>query len=641
MIRLEQVNLQRSGNYLLESVSLTLKPGYKIGLIGANGCGKSTLLALIRGELQPDQGDVTVSRGQRIAHMAQEVEHLDRSALDFVLDGDTELRKIQNQLAEAEASADHNRSGTLHAKLADHDGYTAESRAARLLNGLGFKQEQLGLPTRSFSGGWRMRLNLAKALMMPSDILLLDEPTNHLDLDAILWLQQWLKQYPGTLLVISHDRDFMDDVVGHIIHIEQRQAFLYSGNYSDFERQRAERLALQQSAFEKQQRQRAHLEQFIRRFKAKASKAKQAQSRVKALSKLEDLAPAHIDSPFSFTIPEADKTSTPLLHLEKASVGYGDTAILSNINLNIQPGDRIALLGPNGAGKSTLIRALAGETSLIHGKRVDGEHLTIGYFAQHQLETLDSNASPLLHLQRMSPDAREQTLRDFLGGFGFHGDQTSDTIESFSGGEKARLALALIAWQKPNLLLLDEPTNHLDLEMRLALTLALQSFEGAMILVSHDRHLIRSTVDSLYLVHSGRMDEFGGDLDEYSSWLDEQRKEQRKQPEAEPDAASKLDSAADRKARKREEAEIRRKLSPLKKTADKLELQLEKIQTKLAATEEALSDPDIYQDSKKDKLKELLASQTDLKNQAEETEEQWMEAMEAFEALKEQLEQPE
>ena len=639
MIRLEQVNLQRSGNYLLESVSLTLKPGYNIGLVGANGCGKSTLLALIRGELHPDQGEVTVSRGQRIAHMAQEIEHLDRAAIDFVLDGDSELRRIQQDLATAEASGDHNLSATLHTRLADHDGYTAESRAARLLNGLGFKQAQLGLPTRSFSGGWRMRLNLAKALMMPSDILLLDEPTNHLDLDAILWLQQWLKQYPGTLLVISHDRDFMDDVVGHIIHIEQRQAFLYSGNYSSFERQRAERLALQQSAFEKQQRQRAHLEQFIRRFKAKATKAKQAQSRVKALSKLEELAPAHIDSPFSFTIPEADKTSSPLLHLEKASVGYGESTILSNITLNIQPGDRIALLGPNGAGKSTLIRALAGETSLLNGKRVDGEHLSIGYFAQHQLETLDSNASPLLHLQRLSPDAREQTLRNFLGGFGFHGNQTSDVIESFSGGEKARLALALIAWEKPNLLLLDEPTNHLDLEMRLALTLALQSFEGAMILVSHDRHLIRSTVDSLYLVHSGRMDEFSGDLDEYSDWLEEQRREQRKQPDTVEDSSSKLDSAADRKVRKREAAEMRKKLSPLKRNADKLEQQLEALQAKLASVEDDLSAPDVYQDSNKGKLKELLASQSDLKKRQEYTEEQWMEAMEAYEALKEQLEQ--
>ncbi|WP_461537206.1 ATP-binding cassette domain-containing protein [Spongorhabdus nitratireducens] len=638
MIRLEQVNLQRSGNYLLESVSLTLKPGYKIGLVGANGCGKSTLLALIRGELQPDRGDVVVSRGQRIAHMAQEVEHLERSAIDFVLDGDTELRRIQNELAAAEASGDHNLSATLHTRLADHDGYTAESRAARLLNGLGFKQEQLGLPTRSFSGGWRMRLNLAKALMMPSDILLLDEPTNHLDLDAILWLQQWLKQYPGTLVVISHDRDFMDDVIDHTIHIEHRQAFLYSGNYSAFERQRAERLALQQSAYEKQQRQRAHLEQFIRRFKAKATKAKQAQSRVKALSKLEDLAPAHIDSPFNFTIPEADKTSSPLMHLEKAGVGYGDVSILHNITLNIQPGDRIALLGPNGAGKSTLIRALAGETRLISGKRVDGEHLSIGYFAQHQLETLDSNASPMLHLQRLSPDAREQTLRDFLGGFDFHGDQATDSIASFSGGEKARLALALIAWQKPNLLLLDEPTNHLDLEMRLALTLALQSFEGAMILVSHDRHLIRSTVDSLYLVHNGRMDEFTGDLDEYSSWLEEQRREQRKQETVEAEPAAKLDSAADRKARKQKEAEIRRKLSPLKRNADKLEQQLEKVQEKLASVEEALSSSDIYQDENKDKLKALLADQTELKRQEEETEESWMEAMEAYEELKAELE---
>ncbi len=632
MITLNSISLLRTGKLLLENASTTIHSGQHVGLVGANGCGKSSLLALLTGDLHPDKGELSFDKGRGLAHMAQEIDALDRNAVDYVLDGDIELRRIQQNIFEAEASGTHEKLADLHEQLLRADGYTARSRAEQLLNGLGFHHDVLKKNVRDFSGGWRMRLNLAKTLMCPSDILLLDEPTNHLDLDAIVWLESFLKRYPGTLLVISHDRDFLDAITDHILHIEHQTLFQYRGNYSAFERTRAERLQQQQAAYDKQQKLRAHMEKFVERFRAKATKAKQAQSRLKALARLEDISAAHVDSPFSFVFPEANKMSSPLLVLDKAELGYGGKPLLT-LNLNIQPGSRIGLLGANGAGKSTLIRSLAGELPLISGQVHQGEHLSIGYFAQHQLESLDFNASPLLHLQRLSPDAREQELRNFLGGFGFYGDKALETIQGFSGGEKARLALAIIGWQKPNLLLLDEPTNHLDLDMRLALTMALQSFEGAMILVSHDRNLIRSTTDELYLVHDGRVEEYIGDLDDYSQWLvqlrSKERNEQREDKNEEKGEV--VSSAQQKKEIRRLEAERRKALRPLKQKAEKLESQLEELQSSLADVDELLSAPSIYEEAAKEQLKEYLVRQTELKRQINEVEEEWMEALEDIE----------
>src|SRR5690554_575784 len=592
MIKIESLTLQRGPLRLLENANLTLHPGQKAGLLGTNGAGKSSLFALLRGELTPDAGDCSLPADWRISHMRQEIENLDRLAVDYVLDGDQRLRAIQRQLAEAEQQQQPTRLGTLYAELEAHDGFSADSRARTLLAGLGFSSAQCEARVGDFSGGWRMRLNLAQALMCPSDLLLLDEPTNHLDLDAILWLEGWLKSYPGTLLLISHDRDFLDAVVEQIIHVEQQKLTQYRGGYSAFERARAERLAQQQQAYDKQQAQRAHMEDFIRRFKAKASKARQAQSRLKALERLEELAPAHVDSPFDFSFREALKVSSPLLDLAEGRLGYGERAVLEQVKLQLAPGARIGLLGPNGAGKSTLIKTLAGELQPLGGRLQRGENLALGYFAQHQLDALDPKASPLLHLQRIAREEREQTLRDFLGGFDFRGERCAEPVVNFSGGEKARLALALIAWQRPNLLLLDEPTNHLDLEMRLALTLALQEFDGAVLVVSHDRHLLKSTTDQFLLVADGRVREFDGDLEDYARWLVDYRA--RQHPVSAEPAAERTDKRAQRQAA----AALRQQLAPHKREAEKLERQLGEVQEKLAAIESQLADAQLYEAAK-------------------------------------------
>ncbi|MFD1259378.1 ATP-binding cassette domain-containing protein [Entomomonas asaccharolytica] len=633
MIRLEHIKLQRGPQILLDDASLTLHPGQKIGFIGANGAGKSSLFALLQGQLSLDGGDLYIPKEWRIAHMRQEIEDLERLAVDYVLDGDTHLRSIQQQLFEAEANHDGEALAHLHTDWDNANGYTADARARRLLAGLGFSNEEMEKPVKHFSGGWQMRLNLAQALMCPSDLLLLDEPTNHLDLDAIIWLEDWLKGYQGTLILISHDRDFLDSVVDHIVHLEQQKLTLYRGGYSAFERTRAERLAQQQQAFEKQQAQRAHMESFITRFKAKASKARQAQSRIKALEKLEDLAPAHVDSPFNFSFRESDKISSPLLGLREASLGYTDKTVLSAVKLQIMPGARVGLLGPNGAGKSTLIKTLAGELPLIKGHETQGENLAIGYFAQHQLDALDNQASPLLHLQRIAPTEREQTLRNFLGGFDFKGDRCDEVVVNFSGGEKARLALALIAWQKPNLLLLDEPTNHLDLEMRHALTMALQDFSGAVLVVSHDRHLLKSTTDEFLLVANGKIETFDGDLDDYTRWLIDYRSKQ--QPTNQNTTV--VEEKVDKKAQRQQAANLRQKLAPYKKEADKLEKELEKIQNQLATIEQQLADTSLYEATQKDQLRKLLEQQTSLKAQQATTEESWLMALEQLETLQQEL----
>lgn len=641
MIQLQEVSLQRGHNILLEQADLTLHSGWKVGLVGANGAGKTSLFKLFLGELHCDNGSLDLPGGLRISHMAQEVPTSERSALEYVLDGDIELRKIQQQLQVAEQEHQAHRIGELHAELDNLDGYSAESRAAQLLAGLGFSHNDITRSVKEFSGGWRIRLNLAQALMCPSDLLLLDEPTNHLDLDATIWLEQWLRQYPGMIILISHDRDFLDNVVSHITHVEQKKLHLYKGGYSAFELQRAERLSQQQAAFAKQQQRIGEIEDFVRRFRAKATKAKQAQSRIKELERMEKIAPAHIDSPFSFHFCSSDKMSSPLLTLSDAECGYDNKAVLGKTSLSLTPGTRIGLLGPNGAGKSTLVKTLVGDLQLCQGERHESDNLQVGYFAQHQLEALDMAASPLLHIKRMSPKASEQEIRDFLGSFGFFGDRALEPVQNFSGGEKARVALSMIAWQKPNLLLMDEPTNHLDLEVRHALTLALQSFEGVLILVSHDRHLLRNTVDEFLLVANGEVAEFKGDLDDYQKWLLEQkRQEQKAEAEAFSNAApeeKKSLSAAERKEQKRLAAERRNQLRPIKKNVEKLEAEMEAQQTALEEIENALGDSNLYTAENKDRLKTILQQQASLKQQAEQTEEAWMEQQEALETLEAEL----
>ncbi|WP_447927381.1 ABC-F family ATP-binding cassette domain-containing protein [Vreelandella sp. EE27] len=640
MIALRQVALQRGTQTLLNNADLTLNNGVKAGIIGANGAGKSSLFKLLLGELGPDQGDIEMSGGQRVAHMAQEVEALDRSIIEYVLDGDTALRQAQQDLSDAQNAQDAHREAELHGLIETLDGYTAESRAAQLLVGLGFLQANLTQPLSSFSGGWRMRVNLARTLFMPSDLLLLDEPTNHLDLDALLWLENWLTRYPGTLLLISHDRDFLDAVCDHIVHMHHQDVELYRGNYSRFERTRAEKLALQQAEAAKQQARREEIERFVTRFKAKATKARQAQSRVKMLERMEEIAVAHVDSPFHFTLPAADKTSHPLLVLDDAQLGYagenGHNVQLDKVNVSLLPGSRIGLLGPNGAGKSTLIKSLTGELELLTGKRIPGEHLSIGYFAQHQLEGLDVSSTPFVHVQRLSPTASDQDIRNFLGGFGFKGDDAFSNVATFSGGEKARLALALVAWQKPNLLLLDEPTNHLDLEMREALTQALSAFEGTVILVSHDRHLLRATVDEFWRVADHRVEPFDGDLDDYRAWLKARLEESRREERQEKN--ERQAPTVDRKASRKAAAELREKLRPQKKERDKAEKAMESAQKALESVEERLADAELYTDpARKAELTDALAEQANCKERVERAEQQWLAAEEALEAMEAEI----
>ncbi|MDR0633391.1 MAG: ATP-binding cassette domain-containing protein, partial [Azoarcus sp.] len=526
MICFRNLCLSRGARLLIEGASLQIFPGWKVGLTGANGSGKSSLFALLRGQLLPDRGELTLPPDWVIAHVAQQTPALPCAAIEYVLDGDAELRRIEADLGRAEAARDGERIAGLHARMQEIGGYAARARAAALLDGLGFAPADGGRAVADFSGGWRMRLNLAQALMCRADLLLLDEPTNHLDLDAVIWLEQWLRDYRGTLMMVSHDRDFLDACVDRIAHIEQGRLTLHNGGYSDFERQRGERLARQEALFERQQREIAHMEDYIRRFRAKASKARQAQSRIRALERMERMRAAHLDTPFVFSFRASPAAPDPLLQIEEGAVGHGGANVLENIGLTLRPGERIGLLGRNGAGKSTLVKLLAGRLALAAGRRREGKGLAIGYFAQHQLETLRPDESALDHMMRLDPDAREQDLRDYLGGFDFRGDgrdgratPATAACGPFSGGEKSRLALALLIWQRPNLLLLDEPANHLDLEMRHALTLALQEYEGAMVLVSHDRALLRACCDRLLLVDGGRLQPFDGDIDDYRDGL--------------------------------------------------------------------------------------------------------------------------
>ncbi len=656
MIRLQQLSLMRGTKPLFENTDLTLNPGDKIGLIGANGAGKSTLFGMLRDELHPDQGSIDFPRSWRVAYVAQETPALERPAVEYAIDGDTTLRKLEKELAEVEAMADQDaaghRMGELYGLLADADAYTVRSRGEQLLAGLGFSQDQMMQPVSSFSGGWRMRLNLAQALMCPSDLLLLDEPTNHLDLDAIIWLEDWLKRYAGTLIVISHDRDFLDGVVNVIVHIDERKLKRYSGNYSSFERQRAAQIVLAQGMLEKQQRKQAHLQSYIDRFKAQATKARQAQSRIKALARMEEIAPLRAAAEFSFDFREPLRAPNPLLTLDDVAIGYrseegNEKQIAAGINFSLQTGQRIGLLGVNGAGKSTFIKTIAGELQALYGAANFGKGLAIGYFAQHQLEMLRDDESPLWHLARIAPTVREQELRNFLGSFNFPGAMVTSTIRPFSGGEKARLALALIVWQRPNLLLLDEPTNHLDLETREALTDALAQFEGTLMLVSHDRHLLRATTDQFLIVADGALTAFDGDLDDYKDWLFKTKLAAKMQALSEPLTTSPaIASTAAAKAATNKAATTTASLhktptpaqtaaqrKPIEARIKRLEEQISRLTEKKSALDARLADATLYESSQKAELKNVQEEHASCSHSLETLEAEWLEQQEALEQL--------
>ena len=627
MIVFADLAVRRGVRQLFHSANLSIHPQQKVGLTGANGTGKSTLFALLLGELEADEGQATLPPNWVIAHVKQETPSEDISAIDYVLQGDFEYSSLQEKLATASDAE----LGDLHAQMDAIDGYTAKTRAAILLQGLGFLPGQIDDVVRKFSGGWRMRLNLAQALMCRSDLLLLDEPTNHLDLDAVIWLQEWLLNYQGTMILISHDRTFLDGTINHIVHLEKEQLTLYAGNYSQFEKIRAERLSQQQSAYEKQQREIAHMQKFVDRFRAQATKAKQAQSRVKALQRLSHIAPAHIDSPFSFQFLTPDKLPDRLLTIKEASLGYDGVELIGNISLDLEPGDRIGLVGTNGSGKSTLIKYLAGELKALTEDTWYAKDLKIGYFAQHQLDQLNIDETPLEHLRALDKESREQDLRDYLGGYGFQGQRVDDNVGPFSGGEKARLALALIVYERPNVLLLDEPTNHLDIEMRQAIVVALQSYAGAIVLVSHDRYLLQMVTDQLILVHAGKADIFDGDLDDYEVHIQALNKQPNKEKNSSTAASEPQDSKANKKLQRKEGAALRKQLQPLRNKVKKLEVALDKATKEQEKIQTLLADSNVYEAANKDKLKQLLLDKKNNDKQLEDIEEQWMEASETYE----------
>jgi len=646
MLSFTDVTIRRGPRVLFSGASFGLFRGEKVGITGENGSGKSSLLALVRGELQPDAGTFEMPSSLAVAHVSQELLATDRPAIEFVLDGDAELRTIERAIAKAEERNDGARLGELYAHYAAAGGYDARSRAGRLMHGLGFSSADETRPVSAFSGGWRVRLNVAQALMCRSDLLLLDEPTNHLDLDAILWLETWLREYPGTLLLIAHDREFLDRIVDRVVNLEHGKARAYRGNYSAFEEQRASELAEQSALFTRQQREIRHMESFVERFRAKASKARQAQSRLKALERMQRIAPAHVDSPFEFSFAPPAKLPRPLLALTDQAVGYAGPPVLEHLSLTLSPGDRVALLGRNGAGKSTLMKLLAGELPPLSGERAEARDLRIGYFAQHQLEQLAVQESPLQNLRRVGADAAaratEQELRDFLAGFGFRGDRVFEPVAPFSGGEKARLVLALVTFLRPNLLLLDEPTNHLDLEMRQALAVALQDYAGAVVLVSHDRHLLRTVADELHIVHAGRAQPFEGDLEDYAQWLTDAHQADTDRTAAAADdptpqageagSEREVQTAEARKQRKREDAQRRNRLSPLKAEVTRCEQELDRLARETADLQARLADPALYLDDGRERLRELLKRQGELARATEQTEAAWLEASEQLEA---------
>ena len=641
MITVADVSLRRGDKLLFKNANLSAYAGHRVGLTGANGCGKSSLMSMLTQDINVDHGDIIIPSSFFVATVAQHVDQHQGTAIDFVMAGDQALMAAKQALQQAETSANSEALAAAYEQLENVDAYTAESRAGQLLAGLGFTNDQQRTDVNTFSGGWRMRLNLARALMIQSDILLLDEPTNHLDLDAIIWLESWLKRYKGCLMVISHDRDFLDSICTHIAHIEQQTIRHYSGNYSEFERQRAERLANQAAAFIKQQKNIAHMQKFVDRFGAKATKAKQAQSRVKALAKLTTIAPAHIDSPFSFDFQAPSKNPRQLVKTDKLQLGYQGTAILSKVSISIELGARIGLLGANGAGKSTLIKAIAGELAAQQGNIVCSDEINIGYFAQYQLNQLRPDDSPLSHLSRAYSSQSEADLRRFLGGFGFIGNQALSPIEPMSGGEKARLVLATLVLKKPNLLLLDEPTNHLDLEMRHALNVALQSYEGSLLVISHDRHLLETVTDELWLVANGQLSDYDGDLEQYAKWLLKSRVQDSVNSNhgssvqagetGSSEAINNSETLMDKKNRKREAAELRVKLKPLTQRCQQVEALLSQHEETLNSIENELALPSIYDDNNKQQLAAAIQQQGQLKLTVSQLESEWLDLNEQLE----------
>lgn len=629
MIRLKKLSLFQGNKQLLDQVDLTLYPDHKIGIIGKNGCGKSSLFQMLKNELAPEYGEFEFPPKWRISSAKQETPASELSALDYVLSGHQEYYQLNQQLNQAEDGGDGHLIAETHAKLEAINGWSLPSQAAKLLTGLSFTEEQMTTQVKSLSGGWRMRLNLAQALIQPAELLLLDEPTNHLDLEAVLWLQAFLRQYDGMLMTISHDRDFLDNFSSHILHFDNQRINQYTGNYSSFEKQKHQREILQQAQFDKQQKEIEHLEKFISRFKAKASKATQAQSRVKALEKMDKVSAVQIRTKFGFEFAAINKNVTELINIEKAAVGYEDTTILSSIRMRILAGQRIGLLGRNGEGKSTLIKLICRELSAQQGEVNRNKHFRAGYFAQHQVEQLNLQQSPLWHIQSLGEEISEQDARNFLGGFAFHGDKTLDKVSGFSGGEKARLVLAMITWQKPNLLLLDEPTNHFDIEMREALALALQDFEGAVILVAHDKNLMESVVDEFWLVNDGQVNPFKGDLNDYQKWLNENRWGANVKSSSE----SKQHSAAAKKEQKRLAAEKRQQKAPLTNRLKKIDQIMIKLQQEQTVLDEKLADNTLYQEENKAKLNQVVTRSNQLKSELELIEEEWLELNEQLEAF--------
>jgi len=632
MITISNAVLRFGPQLLLDQANLMIHSGQKVGIIGRNGSGKTSLFACLNSLLSFDQGTLSMPDDLRVSYMHQETDGSSRTAVDFVIDGDRNFRALEQRLQQAETEDDQYLIANLHGELDSLDGYTVKHRAEQLLSGLGFKVSEFTNTVSSFSGGWRVRLNLAAALMCPSDLLLLDEPTNHLDLEATIWLEQWLIQYHGTLLIISHDREFLDKIIRYVVSFENRKLQLYKGNYSGYEKQRRERLALEKTMHEKQQRRRAEIESFVRRFKAKASKAKQAQSRLKELGRMGEIALAHIDSPFHLRFPKPDHLPDYLLTLSKLSIGFA-SPLVNDISFNIQSSTRIGLLGLNGSGKSTLLKVLAGELSPLAGEITAAKHLRIGYFAQHQVDVLDGESTPMQLLQSKGPAKTEQELRDYLGGFDFKGNRAEFSIASFSGGEKVRLALAMIAWQKPNLLLLDEPTNHLDLEMRHALTVALQEFEGAIVIVSHDRHLLNNTVDGFYSIHQGRLRPFDGDLADYESWLQTTGNSELARlasSESEQFEQGK-GKRSDKKLQRQLAAQKRQQLAPLRKKLTGLEQKIERTGNSLQEINNQLTNQDLYKPQYKAELNTLLREQGSTKTALDVLEEQWLSLHEEIE----------
>ena len=621
MLSFNNLELVLGGKTLFDDVSLTIHHHQKVGLVGANGTGKTSLFKIIKKEIEVDQSTVSFPSDLRISYLAQEVKGTDEIALDYVLSGDSNLIDIQKKIEKAEIDENYEILGELYEVYSSLDGYSAKSKAEQLMVGLGFKSDDFDKPLKDFSGGWRVRLNLAKTLMQPSDLMLLDEPTNHLDLDAILWLSNWIKSFKGAMILISHDRDFLDDCVSYVAHLYQQSIELYSGNYSQFEILRAAKMAEIQSNFIKQQKEVAHMQSFINRFKAKATKARQAQSRVKALEKMELIAPAHIDSPFNFTISETDKISNPLVALNRAGLGYSEP-ILSNVGFTICPGDRIGLLGPNGAGKSTLIKSIVGTLPILDGDRETGTNIKVGYFSQHQVDDLDLSISAFVHIQRLDETKTEKQIRTYLGGFAFKGDKVKDPIRLFSGGEKARLAFAIISYQKPNILLMDEPTNHLDMEMRHALTVAIQTFKGAILLISHDRHLLNSSVDTFYLIDNGALEIFDGDLDDYKNYILDIKSSDNKQSKKKKSVKDGL---------KEDNSE---KIKTLNSSISKLDKRLFRLNTKLTEANNKLADPELYSDDSSEDLQDLIRNQLELTNEVEAAEKEWMDKAAELDILK-------